>query len=124
MLKYWFSARPEAMPDYIIELFVTIVAVLIALTVLFAILKFRSKKSIYNKIVRSFYNLFLTNAIVGIFLLFFSFEQIPFLSSRFWLIIWLITNLVWLVFIGKRFLVLPKIKTEREKEKEYKKYIP
>ena len=64
------------------------------------------------------------NFFVGLILLFFSHELIPFLSARFWFLLWGLGIAVWLVFIFKALVAIPKKKKQIEKEREYKKYIP
>jgi hypothetical protein len=66
----------------------------------------------------------LTNLIIGIFFLFFTFELIPLLSARFWFLLWGIGILIWLSFIGRAVTKIPKLREEMAKEEVYKKYIP
>ena len=122
--SFWFNVRPGALSQGITEIFTIGVVALIALTLIFTLIKTRTKKSIYHKLAKSFHTFFLTNAIIGAFLLFFNYELIPFLSSRFLLLLWGIGIIVWLVFILKIFIAIPKRKKELAQEKEFKKYIP
>ena len=116
--------RPEPLSQQYLEVFTISVVAFFALTIASAILKSRFKKYIYGRLLNSLYSFFLANAIIGLLLLFFTYELIPFLSSHFWLLVWGISMLVWLGFIIKKLLDIPKRKEELSKEKEFKKYIP
>ena len=122
-LKYWFDLRPEALANTGQRYFLSFIIVLLGLTITSGILKAK-QKSLYNKIWKKFNSFFLTNFIISLLLLFFTYEMVPFLSARFWFLLWGLSILVWIFFIGKEFIKIPKIKQEIEKEKEYKKYIP
>ncbi|MCK5510685.1 hypothetical protein KAI65_04060, partial [Candidatus Parcubacteria bacterium] len=91
--------------------------------VFFKILKNR-KRNLYNKIWSKLHLFSLSNLIIGLFLLFFSYELLPFLSMRLWLLLWGLGMIVWLAFIFKIFNEIPKIKEKMAKEDEYKKYLP
>jgi hypothetical protein len=78
----------------------------------------------YRRVGDSVRAFFLTNAVIGLLILFFIYELTPFLSSRFWILLWGLGDLVWLYFIGRRIISIPKQKAMIEKEKEFKKYIP
>lgn len=67
---------------------------------------------------------FFSNFIIGLFMLFFSYEMIPFLSTRVLYLLWLVMMLVWLGFILRDLAKIPKLIEEKKKEHEYKKYIP
>ena len=62
--------------------------------------------------------------IIGLFLTFFNYEMVPFLSARFWFLLWGIGILVWLFFIYKMIIKIPQKKALLEKEREFKKYVP
>ena len=123
-LSFWLNIRPDSLPLRIQQIFTILVVVVIILTVATGLIKVRNKKNLYSRFWQGLYAFFLTNAIVGIFLLFFTYEHIPFLSARFWFILWGVEIVVWLFFITKTLLVVPGRKKEIEKEKEFKKYIP
>ena len=84
----------------------------------------QAQKSIYNRILRKLSNFCLGNVVIGLIILFFSYEMVPLLSSRFWFLIWGIEMAVWLFFIFRITREIPKKKEEMEKDKEFKKYIP
>ncbi len=121
---FWLSIRPGELSPYVFNLFAYTVLGLLLLTVIFAIIKKTAKKSHFNKLLSSIYTLFFTNTIIGVLLMLFTYELTPFLSSRFWFLLWGIGNIVWIVFIIKKAFAVTERKQELEKEKEYKKYLP
>ena len=78
----------------------------------------------WQKIWQMLNSFAITNLIVGVFLIFFDFERLPFLAMRIWLLVWALSMLFWLGLIIKRITKIKFAKAEIEKEKEYKKYIP
>src|SRR4030042_1759048 len=112
-LNYWFNLRPEALTSFVLKYFVAAIALFFIMTLVIAIVKARSK-NLYYKIWKDFYGLFLTNTIIGVLLLFFTFETVPFLAARFWFLLWAISDLVWLFFISRQLIKIPKIKKEIE----------
>ena len=90
---------------------------------MFKILKNR-KRNLYNKIWNKLHFFSFTNLIIGLVLLFFGYETLPFLSMRFFVLLWGIGMIVWLMFIFKIFNEIPRIKEKMAKEDQYKKYLP
>jgi hypothetical protein len=122
-ISYWLNMRPNVIEASVQKYFIAFVILLLMLTILFSVLKAKNK-SLYNKIWRKLNTFFLTNFIIGLLFLFFAYEMIPFLSSRFWLILWFLCDTVWLFFIIKVLMDIPKIREAIAKEREFKKYIP
>jgi hypothetical protein len=121
--SYWLNLRPNPIEPTAQKFFLSFVIILLVLTVVFFVLKLKNR-SFYNRIWRKLNTFFLTNFIVGLLFLFFAYEMIPFLSSRFWLLLWLMSDLVWLYFIIRLLMGVPKIRKAIAKEKEFKKYLP
>ena len=122
-IHFWFNMAPGSL---IQGTFIFIIVFLISLfiaAVVFKILKNR-KRNLYNKIWNKLHFFSLSNLIIGLILLFFSYEMLPFLSMRFWFLLWAIGMIVWLVFIFKVLNEIPKVKAKMDKEDEYKKYLP
>jgi len=84
----------------------------------------RSRGSVYSSLLRRLSSFFAVNGIIGLFILFFTYESVYFLSSRFWFLIWGASMAAWLWFIFKAFFAIPGKKRQAEEEKEFKKYIP
>lgn len=122
--KFWLDLRPEGLTPVFQKFFIIFVALLFVLTLIFAYIKSKQKKNLYSQFWRSLYYFNLTNVIIGAFLLFFNYEIVPFLSSRFWFLLWAMLIIVWLFFLYKILVGIPRKKAQLEKEKEFKKYIP
>lgn len=122
-LKFWFAVRPDSLTVSSQRVLLIFIGLLLLATIVIGIWNSRNKNG-YTKLFNNLYYFCLTNAIVGAFLLFFNYEMVPFLSSRFWYLFWAIGIIVWLYFIIKLLLKIPKRKAELEKEKEFKRYIP
>ncbi len=121
-LGFWFNTRPGALIPSMQKGFIAFLGLLVVVFVVFLILQ--KKKTIYRNLFRKLGSFSISNAILGAIILFFIYESVPFLSARFWILLWVIGMIVWLYFILKRIKEIPKRKEELEKEKEFKKYIP
>lgn len=104
--------------------FFAFLVILAAGAIIFYFIKKRNEKNLYNNFWGSLYNLCLTNFIIGMIIYFFNFEGAPFLSARFWFLIWGAEIAVWLFFIIRLFLKIPEKKEQLEKDKKFRKYIP
>jgi len=122
--NFWFSARPGAFTGFSLKIVLGFIFLLIVLSVASGIIKKRWSKSLYSSFWGSIYALFLTNAVIGLLLTFFNYEMVPFLSSRFWFLLWAIGILIWLGVIFRVVAKIPEKRARLEKEKEFKKYIP
>jgi len=122
--QYWLGLNPgPLMPILQTGLAVLTAAFLLAVIALnFSKKKYR--KNLYYRVMERFSLFSLTNFIIGLFLLFFTYESVPFFSSRFWFFLWVIGDIVWLYFIIKLILSLPEKKIQFEKEREFRKYVP
>ncbi|MCD4762380.1 hypothetical protein K8R32_05505 [bacterium] len=120
--KFWFNWRPAEMGAGTFKMFVGFLLILVISMVLFAILK--KQKSVYGVIWRKL-NLFsLSNLLIGAVLMFFSYELLPVLSARIWLLVWAIGMIVWLVFISRTMIKIPRLRAKKKEEAEFNKYIP
>ncbi len=121
-LDYWFNLAPEAFMPLAQKSFVALVVALAAAALLIAIIKNRG--GIYRGFFKRLYAFCLTNAILGLLLLFFNYEGVPFLSARFWLGLWGLTMIAWIIPIIISLKAIPQRKREKEQEENLKKYIP
>lgn len=119
---YWFSLRPEALSPIAQKLFIGFIILLALICLLTAI--FKNHGGIYRGFLKKIYSFSFANAVIGLFILFFNYELIPFLSARFWLGLWLIMMIVWLIFILKYLRKIPATKKRVAAEKEFNKYLP
>lgn len=122
--NFWFNLRPGLFLNSSLRIILGFIAVLVVLAIVSAIGKKRWAKSLYFSLWNSLYYFFLTNAVIGLILVFFNYEMVPFLSMRIWFLIWAIIMIGWLVYIIKIMKKIPEKKARLEKEKEFKKYIP
>ncbi|KKR91905.1 MAG: hypothetical protein UU95_C0008G0026 [Parcubacteria group bacterium GW2011_GWC2_42_12] len=123
-LNFWFNLRPGVFIGFSLKIVLGFILWLIILAVVAGIGKKRWVKSLYAGLWNSLYYFFLTNAIIGLVLTFFNYEMVPFLSARFWFLLWGISLAVWLFFIYRTIIRIPQKKARLEKEKEFNKYIP
>jgi len=121
-LNYWFNLAPEAFLPPAQKLFIAFVIALAAAALIIAIAK--SRGGIYRGFFKRLYAFCLTNAAIGLLLLFFDYEAVPFLSARFWLGLWGLIMIVWIFPVLKSLKTIPQKKKERDQEQELKKYLP
>jgi len=120
--NYWFSLHPEALTPLAQRLFIGFIILLAVICLLTTLVKNRS--GLYRGFLKKIYSFCFSNAVIGLFFLFFNYELIPFLSARFWLGFWLILMIIWLIFILKYLRQVPAIKKKIVAEKELNKYLP
>lgn len=120
---YWINMRPETLSPLGFKLLGMFLGGLAVFAFISYLLKTR-KRGLYFKIWRNLQTLCLTNLFIGLMLLFFSYESLPFLAMRLWFLLWGLGILAWLGFILKVLMTIPKEKKKMSKEKEFKKYIP
>jgi len=121
-LNYWFNLRPESLTASAQKIFIASLIILAVLSLITAFIKNRG--GIYRGFLNRLYVFFLTNTVIGLLLLFFNYEVVPFFSARFWLGLWGLVMIIWLIFILKKLKNIPQQKKQREAEKELKKYLP
>ncbi len=121
-LSYWFSLRPESLIPLAQKLFIAFIIFLAALAVVIALIK--RKGGIYRGFLNRLYTFSLSNALIGLILLFFNYELVPFFSARFWLGLWVIIMIAWLITILRSLKAIPTQKKQREEELARKKYLP
>jgi len=122
-LKMWFNIHPGNLTNGATIVILFILLALFISSIIFWILK-KKKNNIYFRIWKKLYFFGVSNFIIGMLLYFFAYELLPFLSMRFWFLLWWVGMLAWTVHIFRIFKEIPKIKALRAKEDEYKKYIP
>ncbi|MFH0923387.1 MAG: hypothetical protein V1825_01505 [Candidatus Falkowbacteria bacterium] len=123
-LNFWLNLRPGLMGSAYFRAFFIAVAVFFILIFVFGLIKSRNKKNLYSRFWSNVYYFCMANAIFGAILLFFTYEMIPFLSARFWFLLWGIEIIIWLVYTIRILIGIPERKKQLEQEKAYKKYIP
>lgn len=121
-LGYWFNLRPESLNPTANKAFIAFIVLLIVGSGLFLWLK--NRKGFYRFFFKKLYNFSISNAIIGLLLLFFNYENAIFFSARFWLLFWFIIMIIWLIFIAKELKKIPIQKRQSQENKNYQKYIP
>jgi len=122
-LGYWFNTQPGALVPGAMKL-LSVFLVLLFAAAFMAYLRSKNKKDSYRKIWEKVFNFSLANLAIGLILLFFFYENIPFLSMRFLGLVWLLIMFYWAYFVWKEAKKIPLRKEKRKQEEEYKKYIP
>jgi len=121
-LSFWFNLRPGSMSGLSRNIFIGfIIALIIAAVVLFIS---KIKKSPYRSLFISLYNFSISNALIGLLLLFFNYEIVPFFSAYFWYLIWVIVMILWLVGIALKVKKIISKKKDQTEIDEIKKYLP
>ncbi len=120
--SFWLNLRPPAMLEIFNSLFLGVLVIFLILSA-FAFY-FKRKRKIYRSFWRRFYDFSASNLMIGLLLFFFSWQEVPFLSARFWLILWFALIVTWLYFLIKHLRKIPKRKEDAEKKKSFDKYIP
>ncbi len=122
--KFWFSIYPGPLSPTGLKFFAISILFFILTSIIIKILISRSKEKLNRRMFRKLLSFAISNTFILLFIFFLMYETVPFLSSRFWLLVLGIINIVWLTFIFKFYSKIPSQKEEREKEQEYNKYIP
>jgi hypothetical protein len=120
-LSYWFALKPSILTG---QKYLAAILVIMALLAVAAFIFRKLKKTPFNLYVASIYNFGLYNAIIGTALLFFRYESLPLLSSRFWLIIWILVDGWWMYYLTKKWHRISDDIKKIVEDKEYQKYIP
>ncbi|MFA4996009.1 MAG: hypothetical protein WC536_02615 [Patescibacteria group bacterium] len=106
------------------RLYVPLIA-LFGTLIVFAIITKLVRNVEVKKISERFFLSFLTMGVLGFFYLFFRYEELPYLGSRFFLLLILVVLFVWVLIDAiwtLRF--MPKYKKEKKIEERYEKYLP
>lgn len=121
-LSFWFNLRPGSMAQIYSYLLMGLIVLLFILAIIFFVAK--RKKSLYKKMLSNLYDFSVSSAFIGLLLLFFNYEIVPFFSARFWFLLWLIVSIIWLYYILKELKKIPARKKQLEETDEIKKYLP
>lgn len=120
--SYLFEVTPnqEGLYKYLIFVFGALI-----LAGLILIFKTKKQDKIWKKYFAKIINLYLVTGFIGLVLIFFRFEGIPYLGSRLFLLLLGLIAIIWLInIIWYRYKILPKKILDNEKEKIFNKYLP
>jgi glucan phosphoethanolaminetransferase (alkaline phosphatase superfamily) len=121
---YWFNVYAGSLMPIYQKAFLFLVVAFFIFTIAAVSLKKRVIPNIYRKLWSRVINFFMANSIIGLFLWMFTFQGIPFFSARFWFLVWIISDVVWVYYIGRHAKQIPEIRKKYEQELEFKRYIP
>jgi|SRR3989344_944964 len=123
-LRHLFSLRPQAMQPRALLILAIIFGVVVAVGLAATILKKKQRGLAvvgFNRLSTAG----LTMGIAGFCYLFFAWQGVALLASRFWLLIWVVVAVVWAALIIYYFVItIPKRVQENLKKKQFEKYIP
>lgn len=125
-LKFWFAQRPGPIMPNVLAALLVVFGVCLLVAVLFAILAhYKKADRVVYKLFKQIQNLFITLTVLGYLFVFFFWQQIPLLSSRFWLIVWVLVLIIKAGFIGRYALTeAPKKKAAIVEKEKFQKYLP
>lgn len=119
---FWFNLRPGSMGSVPRNIFIGLIIALIVLTILFFIAK--KKKGLYRNLYSNLYDFSISNAFIGLLILFFNYEIVPFFSAYFWFLLWILVAIWWLIGIFKELKKIATRKKQQGEVDEIKKYLP
>lgn len=121
-LSFWFDLRPPSLLPIFNYLFISFIILLILLMI--SSYQLKNKKKAYKGVLISLYNFSFSNTIIGLFLLFFNYQRVPFLGARFWLLFWFLLIIIWLYYIYKKLKKVPEQREKLQAQEQYNKYLP
>ena len=123
--SYIFEKTPSANSDY---LYLAIVfGLFIVLAIVFWFIYGKKKKNlpVLSSLQGRFFNIFFYTGISGLVLIFFRFQQIPYLGSRLFLLILILVFIIWSIYLLYfYFKILPQKISKFREEQIYNKYLP
>jgi len=124
-LNAWFNINPGPLGDQLLTILTWFFIIVIVIGFGFRVLAKRQRGKIQAKVWRRFGKLGLTMGILGFVVLFFFYEGVPFLSARFWLLVWFIGLIAWKVYILiYLFRKIPQESRENKDKQNFEKYLP
>lgn len=125
-IEYLFTNRMPLISTNVLRIAVALYLVFFVLAVVLSIAK-KNKKfdRYYTKLMQKIANLSFSFSIVGMILLFFRHQLVPYLGMRAWTLIWWLICLVWFVYIIKYWtIVIPAQRKAYLQRQEKNKYLP
>lgn len=120
-----FTMRPPAMQLKTVLILAGFFGLFVVLGIISKIITKKTNDGLKLKGWLRLFYLFTSMGLIGLGYLIFAWQGVTLLAARFWLIIWLITVIVWLIFIGiYMFSKVPKLRAKIKKQRNFEKYIP
>jgi len=120
----WFSIYPGSLTPLFRNILIAVIALFIVGIIFVWYKNKNNTDKLYYRLWQSLFNFNVTGLIIGLLLFFFTYQAIPFLSARFWFIVWFLIHAFWGYIIYRRLKKLPEIRKELEAKREFNKYIP
>lgn len=120
--SYLFEVQPNSEGLY---WYLSIIFVVFILAALILIVVSKKKDKIFKILYAKIINLLIFAGLVGLGLIFLRYEGIPYLGSRLFLLILLLTVIIWSIAIAwYRWKILPQKIKEEKKRQAFEKYLP
>ena len=125
-VPFWLEVNPGELSEGFEKFFLIVLLVCVAL---YGASKLRQRQLLATrsfikaKFMQKISTYFLTMAVCFTFIFFFRYEAIPVLGGRFWVFLWLVTGLVWAIFLIRYYVKeLPRQLKEMEDKNRLRKY--
>ncbi|KKW33970.1 MAG: hypothetical protein UY81_C0082G0003 [Candidatus Giovannonibacteria bacterium GW2011_GWA2_53_7] len=123
-LSHLFSLRPQAMQLRAVLMLAVIFGLALAVGLVAMVLK-KKQRGLTVAGFNQLSSAGLTMGISGLLYLFFAWQGVALLGSRFWILVWVIITVIWSALIIRYFTVtIPKRIKENLKKQRFEKYIP
>lgn len=125
-LSFWFQLQP---PMFLGWIGTSLLVVFALMTVIGLVLKIYGVKSGLEKYrkraVQKAGSLLLTMGLAGLMFYFFTYERLPLLSMRIWLIVWLGVVVLWIWSIYQFIKIeIPRVEALRQERERLEKWLP
>ena len=121
---YWFSMNPGALIPWAQKGLIFLIVIFFGLAIYAKYAVKNNALDLPKITVKRLSSFFITNGIIGLVLLFLTYERISFFSSRFWFLFWGAGIVFYLYHLDKKIKCNKQKKEQYKKEAEKKKYIP
>jgi hypothetical protein len=123
--NYLFNPNPGELGGIFYILGICLGSIAISIILWFLLTKIESKRSIYKKLKIKIFNPLFYLPIIGLFLIFFQWQQLPYLSFRIFMLLWIVGAILWAVFVILYILIrFPRQMREFSETEQLNKYLP
>lgn len=124
-MDYWFNTRPAALPNFLLVILI-IFGILLLINYFYGAPLFLKKHGgAYKKFISNLKIYSIVNGFFSISLAFCSWQLVPVLATRIWLIIWLLELILWGLYIFNIYKKKTIYLTKVDKSNQIKaKYLP
>ena len=124
--SYYFSLKVGPLSGGTKQALIIILSIFLLLAFVSRLLVYLKKEQVHlAKLLMRFYIFWLVNAVSGFIWLFFRAQAVPLFGARFWVLILLVVDIIWLFYLVKYAIKqMPKEKKEKEEKEQFRKYLP